>query len=215
MAFGRLGAVNSTAGGGTYNVYTCPTGKIAKVSITIATTLLEDNVKIFISPTITPTDAHVVHSEKFDTEVTGVERTAIVLVAGEVVSFLSEEEGTTCIVNGIEYEADTFEMSDSGVIATDTETILYTTPVGKQAVVNITALLTNNAATDICDTKLYISSSNAAGGFLYNNLVLRFGEITGYERTAIPLKAGDKLILVTSDLSGSVSYRLHGYERDV
>lgn len=214
MAFGRLGAINSTAGGGTYNVYECPTGKIAKVSITIATTLLEDNVKIFISPTSTPTDAHVIHSEKFDTEVTGVERTAVILLAGEFVSFLSEDEGTTCVVNGIEYDSDTFEMSDYGVVTTDTETVLYTTPIDKQAVVNLTVVITNNDSTDTCETRLYISSSNAAGGFLYNNLTLRFGEISGYERTAIPLKAGDKLILVTSEISGSVSYRLHGYERD-
>ena len=215
MAFGRLGAANSTAGGGTYNVYQCPVGKIAKVSITIATTLLEDNIKIFISPTNTPADAHVIHTDRFDTELTGVERTAVILKAGEWVSFYSQAAGTSCVVNGIEYDADSFEISSSGAITTDTETTLYTVPVSKQSVVNLTVVFTNNNVTDVCSTKLYISSSNAAGGFLYNNLTLRFGEIRGYERTAIPLKAGDKLILVTDDISGSISYRLHGYERDI
>jgi hypothetical protein len=214
MAFGRLGAANSTLGGGTYNVYQVPTGKIAKVSITVASSLIEDNVKIFISPTNTPTDEHVIHSERFDTDVTGVERTAVILLAGEWVSFSSTDEGTSCVVNGIEYDADGFEISDSGLISTNAETVLYTAPSLKQSVVNLTVTLTDNSETDICSTKLYISSGTASTGYLYNNLTLRFAEIVGYERTAIPLKAGDKLILVSDDISGTVSYRLHGYERD-
>lgn len=213
MASGRLGA-HKSSGAGTNNVYTVPSGKTAEVVVNVFNaTGSTNNVTLFRSPTGTPSATHTIQLDKISNN-SGYQRTALVLKAGEVISYKTDLSGTNVVVSGSEYTSNSNEISEQNLITTNTETNIYSNAVAKAGTVNISVCLADGSAvTDTCTCKLYISSSNAAGGYQLHYYILSGNGTTGFEYTGLPISSTDKVILVTTGLVGQVATTVSGYTR--
>jgi hypothetical protein len=102
MANGRLGAQNLAAASNT-TVYTCPVDTFAVVTINVtnrATT--SRNVRVALSTTTSPSTAEYI---EYDVELLGngvLERTGIVLSAGQNIVCFSNSTDCNAVVYGIE-----------------------------------------------------------------------------------------------------------------
>lgn len=212
MAEGLLGGHKSTTAG-TYNVYEVPSGKTAEVNISLfSDTTSTAVVKLFIKPAIgtSPTAIHTIQYEKFNVNRNRFERPAIILQAGETVSYYTDSSDVSVVVSGIEYPTSGIDISSRILVSTNTETVLYTVPASKTVTINTTASLVVTTNTESCTTKLYVSNTDAANGFVLQKDELFATGQSGFERTGFVLTSGQKLILVTTGLSGSVACRVHG-----
>lgn len=212
MSEGILGGHKSSTAG-TYNVYEVPANTYAEVNISIySDTTSTAVVRLFVKPTAgtSPTAIHTIQYEKLNVVRNRSERLAIILKAGETVAYYTDSANTHVVVNGIEYPSSGIEFADNELITTNTETVLYEVPATKFAVVNTTVTLDGAGGTDGVVAKLYVSSSDAANGFAIQKDELFATGKTGIERTGVPLVSGQKLILVTTGISGNVSARVHG-----
>lgn len=211
MSSGKLGTHKAIASG-TYNVYEVPADTYAKVVISVVGEISgSSKVKLFISPTNTPTDTHTIQIENLTTINNGFDRTAIVLPAGSWVSYYTSTSGITVTVTGVEYPTNSLEISNPSLITTNGEFVLYTTPVDTVACVNVGISGVSTTTNDSASTKMYLSTTNASGGsLLVNNAVGGFN--TGYEKTGLRLSAGEKIIVVVNNLTGQLATRVQGFE---
>lgn len=105
MATGRLGALNVGATTNT-TVYTCPTDTYAVIAVNICNRgTASADLRIAIADADTPTDAEYI---EYDTTVFAknvLERTGIVLAAGQRVVVYSSVANISAVVVGIETQA--------------------------------------------------------------------------------------------------------------
>jgi len=213
MASGRLGA-HISSGAGVNDVYTVPSGKTAEVSINVFNnTGTVNNVTLFRSPAGTPSATHTIQLDKITLN-SGYERTALVLKAGEVISYRTDGSGTNVVVSGVEYNSNLNEIREQTLITTNTETVIYANTIAKAGTVNISvSLVDGSSPADTVTCKLYVSSSNAAGGYQIHYATLNGNGTTGFERTALPISSTDKIILVTTGIVGQVATTISGYTK--
>ena len=213
MASGRLGQHKST-GSGTTNVYTVPASKTAEVVVNVFNnTGVSSNVTLFRSPTGTPSATHTIQLDKIING-SGYQRTALVLKAGEVISYKTDFAGTNVVVSGNEYVSNSNEICEQTLITTNTETNIYPNAAAKAGTVNVSVCLADGSAlTDTATCKLYVSSSNAAGGYQLHHYVLVGNGTTGFEYTGLPISSTDKVILVTTGIVGQVAATVSGYTK--
>ena len=213
MAAGRLGA-HISGGAGTYIVYTVPSGKTATINVNVFNNSGTLNaVTLFRSPTGTPSATHTLQLDSVALD-SGYERTAIILSAGEYISYKTDKAGTTVVVSGVEYTSKRNEIKQQQLITANTETVIYANGIAKAGTVNISVCLSDGSAiADTATCTLYISSTNAAGGYVLNKEVITASGITGFEKTGHAIAATDKVILVTTGLVGQVSATVSGYSR--
>ena len=210
---GRLGAVVSTAAT-TYNVYQVPVNTTAEVNVTVYNgSGAVNKVSLFRSPTTTPTAIHTIQFDKIAVDA-GYERTALILQAGDVISFKTDQIGTSVVVSGIEYTSNSNEILQQTLITTNTETVIYSNSGAKAGTVNICVTMADGSAlTDTATCKVYVSSSNAAGGYPILKYTISGSSNSGFEKTGQPIATTDKVILVTTGLVGSIATRVAGYTR--
>ena len=209
MTVGTLG-LHTSSGSGTNIVYTAPAGKRAEIIISVFNKdLSPKTVTLFIAKADTPLTSEVVQLENLTASYTGFERTGIVLVAGDRVTYTTSASNTSIHVRGIESDVGTNVISTApATISTNTTTTLYTAP--SACVVNFGMSLTTSTSTDTANIEVYITTTNVAGGVLFHkDLLTSF--TTGFERTAVSLNAGEKIIAVTTGISGNIASHLHGY----
>lgn len=215
MASGRLGASISSGTTAT-NVYTVPTGKTAEVNVNVyngAASSAIAKVTLFRSPTGTPSATHTIQLDTIASN-SGYERTALVLGAGEVISYKTDQNGVVVTVNGVEYTSNSNEIKQQELITTNTETVIYSNSGAKAGTVNISvSMVDGSALSDTATCSLYISSSNAAGGYQLYRDVLTGGGITGFEKTGLSISSTDKVILVTTGIVGQVATTTSGYSK--
>lgn len=214
MSEGMLGFHKSITAG-TFNVYECPAGKYAKVIINVAADISGSvGCTLHISPTNTPTDVHTFQRENLNSINNGFIRTAVILTAGEWLSYTTTSAGVTVTVDGIEFLTNSKEISEQLLISTNVETVLYEAPVDETVTVNATLSGVLSGVVNSATTKLYVSTTNASGGGLILVNTINAGR-TGYEYSGLILTSGQKLILVTTNLVGNLAVRVHGFRRDV
>ena len=214
MSEGML-AFHKSITSGTFNVYQCPAGKYAKVIINVSADVIGNvDCILHISANTMPTDIHTFQKESLNSVNNGFIRTAVVLAAGEWISYTTTAAGVTVIVDGIEFVTNSKEIASQLLIDSNTETVLYTAPVDETVTINTTISGVKTGLVNSANTKLYISSTNASGGGLLISNAINSGR-TGYEYTGLVLTSGQKLILVTTDIVGKLSVRVHGFRRNV
>lgn len=80
--------------------------------------------------------------------------------------------------------------------------------------VNISVSLKDGSlVSDLATCDLYISATDAASGVKVHNFSITASGVTGFEKEALFISATDKLILVTSSLTGAVATTVQGYKR--
>lgn len=212
MATGSLGHHKSTTAG-TYTVYTVPVGKRARVTVNVINDSgTTNNVVLYVAPTGTPTYDHTIQLDKLTVTKNGYRRPAVILKAGEVVCYKTDQADTHVVVMGIEEDAST-EITEYQLITTNAETVLHANTGAKAGTFNVVVTLTEGATTDSCVCKLYVTTTNAAGGYLIQSETLRATSVNGFESVGIALSTTDKLVLVTSGISGKIATRNHGFEK--
>jgi len=215
MASGRLGA-SVSSGTSTTNVYEVPSGKTAEVNVNVyngAGSGAIAKVTLFRSPTSTASATHTIQLDTVASN-SGYERTALVLGAGEWISYKTDQIGVVVTVNGVEYTSNSNEIKQQELITTNTETVIYTNASGKAGTVNISVSLVDGSALgDSAACSLYISSTNAAGGYQLHKYTITGSGVTGFEKTGLPISATDKVILVTTGIVGQVATTVQGYSK--
>lgn len=213
MASGRLGA-HISSGAGTYNVYTVPTGKTAEVNVNVFNNSGSLNaVTLFRSPTGTPSATHTIQLDNIALD-SGYERTAIVLGAGEYISYKTDKAGTQVVISGVEYGSASNEIKQQELITTNTETVIYSNSGTKAGTVNISvSLMDGSAIADTVTCTLYVSATDAASGYKLNKEILTATGVTGFEKTGLPIATTDKIILVTTGIVGQVATTVSGYTK--
>ena len=215
MASGRLGASISSGTTAT-NVYTVPAGKTAEVNVRVyngAALSAISKVSLFRSPTGTPSATHTI---QFDTLAanSGYERTALVLKAGEVISYKTDQNGVSVVVSGVEYTSNSNEINEQHLITTNTETVIYANGSSKAGTVNISVSMADGSAlSDTATCTLYVSATNAAGGYPIHKYTISGNGISGYSQTGLPIATTDKIILVTTGIVGQVATTVSGYSK--
>lgn len=215
MASGRLGASISSGTTAT-NIYTVPSSTTAEVNVNVyngAASSAIAKVTLFRSPTGTPSATHTIQLDTIASN-SGYERTALVLGAGEVISYKTDQNGVVVVVNGIEYVSKSNEIKQQELITTNTETVIYSNSGAKAGTVNISvSLVDGSVLSDTTTCSLYISSSNAAGGYQIHKYTITGSGITGFEKTGLPISTTDKVILVTTGIVGQVATTVQGYSK--
>lgn len=212
MSVGKLGSHRAITLG-TYPVYQCPTGNYVKAVINVIGEVVgEAKVRLFISPTNSPTATHTIHLDNINSIKKGFTRTGIILKSDEWLSYSTSVEGITVTISGVEYPTDGMEVSSSQLVTTDTETLLYECPTDTVATINATVSGTGEAVTSSVLSKLYITNTNASGGSLLMVQNINSGE-TGFEYSGIILSAGQKLVMVTTNITGNIATKVHGFTR--
>jgi hypothetical protein len=74
-------------------------------------------------------------------------------------------------------------------------------------------MVDGSAISDTATCKVYISTSNAAGGFPMHKLTLLASGTTGFEKTGCPISTTDKIIVVTTGIVGQVATTVWGYSK--
>ncbi len=214
MSEGMLGFHKSITSG-TFNVYQCPVGKYAKVTVNVAADILGSvGCTLFVSPTSTPTDEHTFQKESLNSISNGFTRTAVILNSGEWLSYATTAAGITVVVDGLEYLTNSKEIAETQIVTTNTEVILYEAPVDEVVTINATVTGIHSGAVNSATAKLYVSTTNASAGALLLANTIGAGK-TGFEYSGLMLSSGQKLIMVTTNIVGSLTTRVHGFRRDV
>lgn len=215
MASGRLGA-SVSSGTSTTNVYTVPVNTTAEVNVNVyngAVSGAVAKVTLFRSPTGTASATHTIQLDTIASN-SGYERTALVLGAGEVISYKTDKTGVSVVVNGVEYVSNSNEIKQQELITTNTETVIYSNAGAKAGTVNISVSMADGSAlSDTATCTLYISPTNAAGGYPIHRYTITGSGITGFEKTALPISTTDKVILVTTGIVGQVATTVSGYSK--
>ena len=133
-------------------------------------------------------------------------------------STTGKKAGVTVTVVGLEFVTNTKEIKSTFALLANNEFVLYEAPVGETATINTTVTsrlggLPTDQRVGSATTKLYVSTTNASGGRLLLTNSRNAGR-TGYEYSGLVLTSGQKLILVSSNLSGQLICRVHGFRRD-
>lgn len=214
MSNGILGRYSSSITGQNI-VYTVPVDKYAKVSINVISnfsTTFTNTIKVYIAPSSSPTTQHLIQLEPLSVQSNGFERTGIILQAGERVIVVQEATETHAVVTGIEYPTNSMELATSTLISANTDTTIQTAiPVGHIAALNLG--LSVDTPTSSATVEIYTSPTDVAGGVLLRKEVLSLATMTGLGKTGLVLGAGDKIIVRTTNLVGSIGARVHGFKR--
>lgn len=210
MTVGTLGFHTST-GSGTNIVYTVPTGKKAEVSVSVFN---KDNssktITLFIAKADSPLSSEIIHLETLTSVSNGFERTGLILDQGDRVIYTTTSSNTAVHVRGIETDTSSSVVSVSpSAITTNTTTEIY--QASSDCVINFGLSVTSSGSTDTASVEVYVSKTNVASGVLLHRDLLT-SYFTGFERTAVALSSGDKLLVVTTGIIGSVSSRIHGFK---
>lgn len=213
MSSGRLG-YHKALTAGVNNVYQCPDGYYSKIVVNVVGDITGSaKVKLFISPTNTPLDTHVVQVENLNSVNNGFIRSAVIMSSGEWLSYYSSVSNITVSVNGVELPTNNKEIAIYKSISTNTEEVLYEVANDKVSTINATISSIGDTVSSSSNVKLYVSNTNASGGsLLYNGSVN--SSRTGFEYTGLILSSGQKLILVTTNIAGTLSTRVQGFTRD-
>lgn len=212
MSAGKLGSHRAITSG-IFPVYQCPTGNYTKAVVNVIGELSgEAKIKLFISPTNSPTEVNTIQLESLNSIKKGFTRTGVILKSDEWLSYSTSAEGITVTVSGVEYPTDSKEIGNSQLLSTNTEVILYECPASTVATVNITVTGTGGVSASSATTRLYITTTNASGGSLLMIQDINSGE-TGFEYSGIILSAGQKVVMVTTNIVGNIAARVHGFTR--
>ena len=213
MATGTL-ATHKSNTSGTFNVYTVPTGKTTEATVSVVNhSGVSATVVLYVSPTNSPTDIHTIQVDTLNTANYGYERVPLILKAGEVVSYSTTTSGVDVIVSGIEYASASNEIKVQQLITTNTETVIYDNSVAKAGTVNVCVSIVSNLIADECFVEMYVSTSDATNGYKILQQKLQRTGVTGIEKAGLPISSTDKIILVTTNIVGSVATRVAGYTK--
>lgn len=211
MAFGRLASHKST-GAVTQSVYQVPVGKRALVNVSVLNNSgTTAKVYLYISPTATPANDHLIQHDNLTTTTKGYERSGLVLKAGECLCYKTDQAGVNVVVSGEEEDSTSDDFSVTTLITTNTDTTIYPNAGAKTSAVNISVCIPEGSASDLVNVELYVTTTNVAGGFLIQKETLRATGITGFEKHGQVISATDKLILRTTGISGQLSTRVQGF----
>lgn len=213
MASGRLGQ-HTSSGAVTYDLYTVPSGKSAEVNVNVYNNSgTVANVTLFRAPTGTPSATHTIQVDAIPLG-ESYQRTALVLYDGEHLLYKTDVAGVTVVVSGVDYLTNSNVVKQQELITTNTETTIYTNAGAKATACNITvSLVDGSAVSDTATCTLYVSTTNAAGGYPLSKNVLIGSGVTGIEYSGLYVSSTDKIILVTSGLVGQVSSTVSGYTK--
>jgi hypothetical protein len=213
MATGTLAAHKSNTSG-TFNVYTVPASTTTEATVSVVNhSGVSATVVLYVSPTNSPTDIHTIQVDTLNTANYGYERVPLILKAGEVVSYSTTTSGVDVVVSGVEYVSASNEIKVQQLITTNTETVIYDNSVAKAGTVNICASIISNLIADECFIEMYVSASDATNGYKILQQKLQRTGVTGIEKAGLPISSTDKIILVTTNIVGSVSTRVAGYTK--
>ena len=213
MAEGILGT-HKSSNLGTYEVYEVPTGKYTKANISVCSeTSTFNEVVLYVTSSSTPTAGDIIQLDTLKSSIRGYDRVAIVMKAGEKIFYKTDSEGTNVIVTGFEYDANGEIFSSTETAITDGTYEVYTCDPSQTATVNLTVSLTGTGSTDKSTVDVYISKTDVASGVKLQAENLRRDRNTGFERTGFALSAGDKILVVITNLVGTISMRAAGAVR--
>jgi hypothetical protein len=208
-----LGSHKSSAAG-TYNVYTVPNNKTVEANVIVHNASGAVNkVTLYRSTISSPTAIHTIQIDSLPID-GGYERTALVLKAGDIISYSTDTIGTHVSVIGGVYDTRSNEISSQMLITSNTETVIYDNTIAKAGTVNICASMGHGSLNvDQATCELYISSTNAAAGAKITKTIISGTGTTGFEKTGLAIGATDKVICVTTNLTGQVATCVSGYTK--
>jgi hypothetical protein len=213
MAAGRLGS-HTSSGAVTQVLYEVPSGKSAEVNVNVYNNSGGvAKVTLFRAPTGTPSATHTIQVDSVPLG-ESYQRTALVLFAGENLCYKTDVAGVSVVVSGVDYTSNANVVKQQDLITTNTETVIYTNGGAKDTSCNVTVSLGDGAAvSDTVTCTLYVSTTNAAGGFpICKNILIGSG-VTGIEYSGLYVSSTDKIILVTTGIVGQVATTVSGYLR--
>lgn len=211
MASGRLGSHLAVAGAGVYNVYEVPVGKTAEVNINVLNNAaVPAKVTLFRSPTGTPSATHTIQLDTLDAS-ESYQRTALVLKAGEFISYRTDVNGVSVVVSGNEYTSLANEIVTQTLIMANGNTVVYDNTVAKDSTVNISVCLVDGSAVSDTSTVLF-STTTPTVCPMYKTVLSTTGD-TGFEYTGLPISAANKLRITCGGLVGQVAVTVSGYTR--
>lgn len=211
MAFGRL-ASHKSSGASTTSVYQVPVGKVFKGNVSVVNNSgTTSAVYLYISPTSTPANDYVIQKDNLTVSNNGYERRALVAKAGECICYKTDQAGINVSVYGILEDSVADDFSVTNLISTNTDTTIYANASVKFSSVNVSISLTEGSTSDLVTVELYVTATDVASGFLLQKETLRATSTTGFERGGLALDDGDKLIVRTTGISGTVATRVSGF----
>ncbi len=208
-----LGAHKSSAAG-TYNVYTCPANKVAEVNVSVYNDSGTTNkVVLYRGTNASPVASETIQYNSI-IPTSGYERTAIVLSENEILSYSTDQIGTHVVVHGMQYDKGSNEVVQRSLISSNTETTVYTNGSSKAGTVNCSVCMVGtSASSDTATVALYLTTSNAASGYLLYKQTLLTSANTGFDKSGIAIGTNDKLVVVTTGVVGSVAVCVSGYSK--
>lgn len=213
MASGRLGS-HTSSGAVTYDLYEVPSGKSAEVNVNVYNNSGGiAKVTLFRAPTGTPSATHTIQVDSIPLG-ESYQRTALVLFAGEHLMYKTDVAGVTVVVSGVDYTSNANVVKQQDLITTNTETVIYANGGAKATACNVTvSLVDGSAISDTATCTLYVSTTNAAGGYPLSKTLLIGSGVTGIEYSGLYVSSTDKIILVTTGLVGQVGTTVSGYTK--
>lgn len=213
MASGRLGS-HTSSGAVTYDLYTVGAGKSAEVNVNVYNNSGGvAKVTLFRAPTGTPSATHTIQVDSIPLG-ESYQRTALVLFAGEHLLYKTDVAGVTVVVSGVDYTTNSNVVNQQELVTTNTETTIYINSGAKDSACNVTvSLVDGSAVSDTATCTLYVSTTNAAGGFPLSKSILIGSGVTGIEYSGLYVSSTDKIILVTTGLVGQVATTVSGYTK--
>jgi hypothetical protein len=208
-----LGAHKSSAAGG-YNVYTCPTGEMAEVNVSVYNNSSSTNkIVLYRGVNATPVASETIQYNNV-LPASGYERTAIVLSENEILSYSTDQIGTHIIVHGNEYTKASNEVLQRTLISSSTEVTVYPNSSSKAGTLNCSVCMVGTSvSSDTATVALYLTTSNASSGYLLYKQTLLTSANTGFDKSGIAIGTNDKLVVVTTGVVGSVAVCVSGYSK--
>lgn len=209
MTIGLLGKHTSSSAG-TYQLYQVPTGKKAEVEVTVVNQdTVTKQVILFISQLSSPLTKDTIHFENLTGVTNGFQRTALVLKAGDRVFYTTTASNTAVSVKGIVTDDDSEVVSDSAnIISSNTITDVFTSTSG--SCVTLTSSLTTGSNSDTGYLEVYVTPSTPVNGVLIYKGTLTSTN-SGFELPAVALTSGDKIVIVSTGVSGNIATHIHGF----